>query len=179
MAETKARPRRPPKRKLVEEHARSYFEALAGRDADAMASHWGSDAVADIVPLAVLRGPDEIKGFFGELFTAFPDLDTSVTRVVADDKHAVVEWRMSGSFTGGPFQGIDPTGKHVELRGLDILEIQDEEIRGSAAYYDGAEFARQVGMLPPRDSGPERAIRNTFNAVTRFRKALDDRTGQP
>jgi hypothetical protein len=63
----------------------------------------------------------------------------------------------------------------VELRGLDIMEIQEQEILSNTAYYDGAEFARQVGMLPPRDSGPDRAIRNTFNTVTRLRKALNDR----
>ncbi|MFL5866992.1 MAG: ester cyclase [Thermoleophilaceae bacterium] len=172
MAETKTRTRRPPKRKLVEGHARSYFEALAGRNPGAMATHWSRDGVADIVPLAVLRGPDELKGFFRELFAAFPGLETTVTRVVADDKHAVVEWRMSGTFSGTPFQGIEPTGREVDLRGIDILEIQEQQILTNTAYYDGAEFARQVGMLPPRDSGPERAIRNTFNAVTKVRKAL-------
>jgi steroid delta-isomerase-like uncharacterized protein len=177
MAETKARTRRPPKRKLIEGHARSYFEALSGRNPDAMASHWSADGVADIVPLAVLRGPEEIKAFFRELFDAFPGLETTVTRVVADDKHAVVEWRMTGTFSGGPFQGIEPTGRQVELRGLDILEVKEQEILTNTAYYDGAEFARQVGMLPPRDSGPERAIRNTFNAVTKVRRVMNDRMG--
>lgn len=177
MAETKARARRPPKRKLVEGHARSYFEALAGRNPDAMASHWSADGVADIVPLVVLRGPEQIKSFFRELFAAFPGLETTVTRVVADDKQAAVEWRMTGNFSGGPFQEIEPTGKRVDMRGLDLLEIQEEQILSNTAYYDGAEFARQVGMLPPRDSGADRAIRNTFNAVTRVRRAVSDRTG--
>jgi steroid delta-isomerase-like uncharacterized protein len=177
MAETKARTRRPPKRKLVEGHARSYFEALAARNPEAMASHWSADGVDDIVPIAVLRGPEEIKSFFRELFAAFPELETTVTRVVADDKHAVVEWRMSGTFNGAPFQGIEPTGKHVEMRGLDILEVKDQEILSNSGFYDGAEFARQVGMLPPRDSGPERAIRNTFNAVTKVRRVMNDRMG--
>jgi steroid delta-isomerase-like uncharacterized protein len=177
MAETKTRTRRPPKRKLIEGHARSYFEALSGRNPDAMVSHWSADGVADIVPLAVLRGPEEIKAFFRELFDAFPGLETTVTRVVADDKHAVVEWRMTGTFSGGPFQGIEPTGRQVELRGLDILEVKEQEILTNTAYYDGAEFARQVGMLPPRDSGPERAIRNTFNAVTKVRRVMNDRMG--
>jgi steroid delta-isomerase-like uncharacterized protein len=177
MAETKARTRRPPKRKLVEEHARSYFEALAGRNPDAMASHWSSDGVNEIVPLTVLRGPEQIKDFFRELFAAFPGVETTVTRVVADDKQAAVEWRMAATFSGGSFQGIEPTGRHVELRGLDLLEIKEQEILSNTAYYDGAEFARQVGMLPPRDSGPERAIRNTFNAMTRVRRAMGDRMG--
>ena len=70
-------------------------------------------------------------------------------------------------------------GKQTEdlRRGMDILEIQEQQILSNTAYYDGAEFARQVGMLPPRDSGPERAIRNTFNAVTRVRRVVNDRMG--
>src|SRR5215208_5377617 len=177
MAETKARTRRPPKRKLVEAHARSYFDALAGRNPDAMASHWSADGVADIVPLAVLRGADEVRGFFREMFAAFPGIETTVTRVVADDKHAVVEWRMSGSFGGSAFQGIEPTGRSVELRGLDILEIKDDQILSNTAYYDGADFARQVGLLPPRESGADRAILNAFNAVTKVRRVVNERMG--
>src|SRR4051795_5140219 len=152
MPETKTRTRRPPKRKLVEGHARSYFEALAARDPEAMAGHWSPDGVEDIVPLAVFRGPEQVKAFFRGLFSAVPDVETTVSRVVADDKHAVVEWRMTGTFNGSPFQGIEPTGRRVDLRGLDILEIQDEQILSNTGYYDGAEFARQVGLLPPRDS---------------------------
>ena len=88
-----------------------------------------------------------------------------------------VEWRCAGDFTGSPFQGIEPTGKRVEIRGLDLFEIQEEQILSSTSYYDGADFARQVGMLPPRDSGPDRAIRNAFNAVTRIRRVVNERTG--
>src|SRR5919197_1904628 len=172
MPETKARTRRPPKRKLIEGHARSYFEALAARNPNAMASHWSADGVDDIIPLAILRGPDQIKGFFRELFAAFPDSETTVTRVVADDKHAVVEWRMTATFSGAPFQGIEPTGRRVDVRGLDILEIQDEQILSNTGYYDGAEFARQVGLLPPRESGVDRAMLNAFNMVTRVRRAV-------
>ena len=177
MAEEKTRTRRPPKRKQVEGHARSYFEALGQRDVDAMVSHWSRDGVNDIVPLGVFRGPDEIKRFFSELFAAVPGLETTVTRVVADDKHAVVEWRLTGTFSGGSFQGIEPTGRRVDMRGLDVLEVQEEQIISNTAYYDGADFARQVGMLPPRDSGAERAITNTFNAVTRIRRAVNERMG--
>jgi steroid delta-isomerase-like uncharacterized protein len=177
MAETKTRTRRPPKRKLIEAHARSYFEAVANRDPEAMARHWSADGVDDIVPLAVLRGPGEIKAFFSEMFAALPDGETTVTRVVADDKHAVVEWRMTGTFNGGSFQGIEPTGRRLDVRGIDILEIKDEEIVSNSAYFDGAAFARQVGLLPPRDSGADKAILNAFNTVTKVRRALNDRMG--
>jgi steroid delta-isomerase-like uncharacterized protein len=179
MEETTAKPRtrKPPRRKLVEQHARSYFDALARRDARAMADHWAEDGVEDLVPLRVLRGPAEIEEFFRGLMTAVPDGEVEVTRLVADETRAAVEWRMAGTFTGGPFEGVDPNGRHVELRGFDLLEIEEAKITSNTAYFDGMAFARQVGMLPPQDSGPERAMKNAFNAVTRVRRAVEERTG--
>lgn len=176
-AETKPARRRPPKRKLVEEHVRSMFDAIARRDPEAVAEHWREDAVDDIVPIGVLRGRQAIVDFWRETFAAVPDLEMTVTRVVAGETQAAVEWRLSGNFTGGPFQGIDPTGKRIELRGLDIFELEDGAIVSNTAYYDGASFARQVGMLPPEGSGAERTMKSAFNAVTKVRKAVAERTG--
>lgn len=161
----------------VERQARSYFDALARRDVSAMAAHWSPDGVADIVPYGVLRGPDEITGFFRELFLAVPDLETTVTRVLAGEREAAVEWRMTGHFTGESLQGVDATGRRVELRGLDLMEIQDGKNAHNTAYYDGMAFARQVGLLPAQDSGPERALKSAFNTATKLRRAIEERAG--
>ena len=84
---------------------------------------------------------------------------------------AAVEWRMAGHFTGAPFMDLEPTGRRIDIRGLDLLEIEDGEIVGNTAYYDGASFARQVGMLPSEGSGAERAMKGAFNAVTKMRRS--------
>jgi steroid delta-isomerase-like uncharacterized protein len=168
--------RRVTKRKAVEQHARSYFDAIARRDLEAIGEHWREDGVDDFVPIGVLRGRAEIVGFFRDTFAAVPDVEMTVTRVVAGEREAAVEWRLRGNFTGAPFQGIDPTGRPVDLRGLDLLEIEDGEIVGNTVYYDGAAFARQVGMLPPEGSSAERAVKSTFNAITKVRKAIAERT---
>ena len=56
---------------------------------------------------------------------------------------------MAGHFTGGPVQGVEPTGKRgSSSAACDCFEIKDGKIVGNTAYYDGASFARQVGMLP-------------------------------
>ena len=70
---------------------------------------------------------------------------------------------------------IEPTGKPFEMRGLDLLEVEEGLIVGNTAYYDGAEFARQAGMLPPQDSGAERAMKSAFNAVTKLRRVVNER----
>jgi steroid delta-isomerase-like uncharacterized protein len=175
--EEKPKRRRITKRKAVEEHVRSYFDALARRDVDAMVEYWSADGVEDIVPVGVLRGPAEIKAFFEGIMAAVPGAETTVSRVVAGERQAAVEWRMTGEFTGAPFQGIEPTGRRVEIRGLDMLEVEDGLIVSNTAYYDGASFARQVGMLPPVDSSAERAMKSAFNAVTKVRRAISERNG--
>jgi hypothetical protein len=83
-----------------------------------------------------------------------------------------VEWRNSAIFSGSPFQGVLPTGRRIELRGCDCVEVQDGLIVRNTAYYDGAAMARGIGLLPPQDSGAERMMREAFNGVTRLRRAL-------
>jgi steroid delta-isomerase-like uncharacterized protein len=166
--------RRPPRRKATEAHARSYFEAIANRDTEAIAGHWREDGVDDIVPLGPFRGTEEIVALFRELFAAVPDMEMTVTRVVAGETHAGVEWRITGNFTGGPFQGIDPTGRRLDVRGVDVLEIEDGQIVGNTAYYDGMTFARQIGLMPPESSSAENAMKSAFNASTKVRRAVAD-----
>jgi steroid delta-isomerase-like uncharacterized protein len=182
MAETEteeqAKPRRrPPKRKRNEELVRRYFDAVARRDAEGMGEFCTDDVVEEQVPLRIFRGRDDLVSGFRELFAAVPDLETTVSRVVADDRHAVVEWRMTGTFTGGPYEGLEPTGRRIELRGLDLFEIEDELIKANTAYFDGMAFARGAGLLPAQDSGPERAMKGALNTVTKLRRAVTERMG--
>ena len=132
----------------------------------------------DLVPLGPLRGPGAVRSFFAELFAALPDFEFTVTQMVIDSQGATVQWRMRGTFDGGAFQGVEPTGRRIDLRGCDCMEVdEDGLITSNVAYYDGAAFARQIGMLPAQDSGADRAMRAGFNTVTRVRSALAQRKG--
>lgn len=159
----------------AEEVARSYFDAIGARDAEAAVAHWAPDGIEDVTPLRVFRGADEIRGFLAGLVAAVPDLETRVERVTADERVAVVEWRMSGSFSGSSFEGIDSTGRPIELRGADCIEVEDGRITKNTAYYDGAAFARQVGLLPAQDSAAERAMLTAFNGATKMRALVRER----
>jgi len=154
------------------ELARSYFAAVAARDAGAQLEHWHPEGIVDLVPVGIRRGEAEIGAFYRELYGAIPDLETTVDGIVADERHAVVQWRMSGHFTGGPFEGLDPTGGRIALRGVDVLEFEHGTIVRNTAYYDGLEFARGAGMLPAQYSGAEKAMFAAFNGLTKARSAL-------
>ena len=140
-----------------------------------MKESYADDAIVDFVPLNVIRGSEEVRQFFLGLFAAIPDLETTYELAAASDDTAVVEWRMRGTFNGAAFQGIEPTGKQVELRGVDVMRIENDRIAHNTAYYDGMDFARQIGMMPAQDSAGERAMIGAFNAVTKLRGRLANR----
>lgn len=158
----------------AEQVARSYFEALSARDLDAAMALWRPDGIEDVTPLRVYRGADEVRGFLTALHGAVPDMDMTVARLTATDAVAAVEWRATGTFSGAPFEGIDPTGSHVELRGVDVLQVEEGEIVANTVYYDATGFARAIGMLPRKDSGAERAMVTAFNGATRLRALVRD-----
>jgi steroid delta-isomerase-like uncharacterized protein len=174
-SDAKPQRKRISRRKAVEEKVRAYFEAMHNRDAAAMASHWREDGVEDVVPVGIMRGRDELREFFASMFAAMPDARTTVTRLVAGEQSCAVEWRIEGTFDGAPYMGIEPTGKRVEIRGFDLIEVEDGELASNTAYFDGAGFARQIGMLPADGSGADRAMKSAFNAVTKLRRAVAER----
>jgi steroid delta-isomerase-like uncharacterized protein len=161
--------KRKTKAQVTEELVLSYFSALAERDLDAMVAHMSDDVIEDITPVGILRGTGEVRDFFGNLFAAFPDLAFSVEQSLSNPQMCVVQWRAAGSFRGAPFQGIEPTGRRVDIRGCDCLEVEDGKIVRNTAYYDGAAFARGLGLLPQVGSSGEKAMMAAFNAVTKVR----------
>jgi len=157
------------------EVARTIFEALSKRDLDTAMKFNTDDAVDDFVAIGEFRGRLAIRRFFDELLAAFPDFDIAVDRIVGDDSAAVVQWHAAGTFSGGKFQGIEPTGKRVQIRGVDVMEFAEGRYVHNTIYYDGASFARQIGMLPRAGSGAEKATLFGFNASTRLRQRRNRR----
>jgi steroid delta-isomerase-like uncharacterized protein len=174
-ADAKPQRKRITRRKAVEERARAYYEAMDNRDVDAMLAMWADELVEDIVPIGVMRGRDELGAFLRSLFQAMPDARTTITRLIAGEQSCAVEWRLEGTFDGSPFMGIEPTGSRVELREVSMIDVEDGQITGITAYFDGASYARQIRMLPPDGSGADRAMKGAFNAVTKVRRAVTER----
>ena len=151
------------------------FDAIAERDLERLSEFWHDQTTEVFHALdVVLVGRDVIRPFFAELFTAVPDLDFRTEAIHGvDDRIAVGQWRILGTFAGGPFQGIEPTGRPVDLHGIDVMRFAgDGRLDHNDVYYDGLTFARQIGMLPTADSRGERGMRAVFNAVTRVRRSL-------
>jgi predicted ester cyclase len=153
--------------------ARSYFEAIAERDLDAMVGFYEPGGTGEIHGLVSLVAPDTYRAWFANLFAAFPDFRFEILDVVAEGEKAAVRWHASGVFDGDArFEGMDPTGARVDLTGCDLLTIRNGKIHRNDAYMNGAQMAQQLGALPPSGSLPERAMLAALNLKTRLAQAL-------
>jgi steroid delta-isomerase-like uncharacterized protein len=156
-----------------------YFEALNRHDVDAAADHLDAEIVEEITGVGLFRGRQEVHDFFDGLMKAAPDMKVITERMVGEGNTVVAQWRMVGTFTGGPlFNGVQATGGRLELRGCDVIEVNDAgKIVSNTAYQDGLEMARALGMMPPAESPAEKAMIAAFNTATKVRLAVRDRFG--
>ena len=53
-----------------------------------------------------------------------PDARTTITRLIAGEQELRGRVALEGTFDGAPFMGIEPTGKHIEIRGFDLFELR-------------------------------------------------------
>jgi steroid delta-isomerase-like uncharacterized protein len=165
------RTRSPSSEQAVRDIFRGVFEE---RDLSDPHRYWTDSSVDHFLALGIsVRGAHDLAQFFRDFFAAVPDFKLEVEHVVAQDRHAVVQWTGTGTFSGAQWQGIEPTGDRVELRGCDVIRLdEDGRVEENTVYYDGAEFLRQIGMLPKRDSGAERAMIAASNAARRLRRRI-------
>jgi predicted ester cyclase len=152
------------------EIAREMFEeVLNKRDADALLPYWAEDIV-DEFPTGTISGRENVHAFFVETFAALPDFHIEADRIVGDDETCFVKWRLTATFSGTPWLGIEPTGDRIELEGMDCFTFRDGVAIHNFVRYDQVSFARQIGMLPADGSAGDKAMTGAFNARTRLKK---------
>jgi predicted ester cyclase len=123
---------------------------------------------------------EDVVAWFRALFDAVPDLRVDVEEVVLGGEpgheRATVRWRATGTFSGASYMGLEPTGRRVDIHGIDLLSFEDGRVAGNNIYYDQLTFARQIGMLPPEGSAGDKAMTSAFNLLTKGRAAIRERS---
>ena len=84
--------------------------------------------------------PDGYRSLFADMRRAFPDLKVELAELVADEEAVAFAYTLTGT-QGGPLMGIAPTGKKVNIRGLQISKFRD----GKMVERWGS--SEQLGML--------------------------------
>jgi steroid delta-isomerase-like uncharacterized protein len=123
---------------------------------------------------------EEVIAWFRGFFDAVPDLHMEVEDVAvagaSGRERVTVRWHITGTFSGAPYGGIEPTGRAVELHGMDLIDLDDGRVAANNIYYDQLAFARQIGLLPAEGSFGDRLMSGTFNLVTKGRGKVRERS---
>ena len=149
------------------------FEQLNRHDIDALRELWAADTV-ERFPDRTCRGTEEIAAYFEETLAAIPDFHLEIVGLVEQGDEVAVRWRLTGTHEGR-IQGIDGTGKRLELDGVDHLTLKDGRIASNFVVFDQMQWGRQIGMLPPEGSAADRAVKAALNAKTRVAKEIQAR----
>ncbi|MGI8945202.1 MAG: ester cyclase [Thermoleophilaceae bacterium] len=122
-------------------------ESLNAGDIDSAVESFAEDAV-DHDP-APDQGPGRqgFKEFFEALTSAFPDAHIAAEHLVADDDNVAVAYTLTGTHEGD-FNGIAPTGRKIEIRGLQIGRFEDGRIVERWGSSD------ELGILQQLDAAP-------------------------
>jgi hypothetical protein len=110
------------------------------------------------------HGRGEFRAFIEIFFRAFPDVHLEGTGALypaLEGTGLALPWRMTGTFTGelafwGKQYGSKPptwapTGRRIDIDGIDLYEFRDGLISRQTLIYDLYGFSQQIGLLPPRD----------------------------
>ena len=112
-------------------------------------------AVQSFAPDAVDHDPAPGQGpgragfrtFFQTLAAAFPDAHIEPAHMVADDDDVAIAYTLTGTHQG-EFQGIAPTGRSIEVRGVQIGRFENGQIVERWGSSDELGILRQLGAEP-------------------------------
>src|SRR5919198_6722119 len=152
-----------------------YLAAWNDHDAAAMADLVTDDVVWEDPALpAPARGPAAVQDFMREAWVAFPDLrfdESDAPHRTAGGDQVAWRWRMRGTNTG-PIDppGFAPTGRTIEIEGVDLWKMRDGRIAVYRAFYDFNALAVQLGLAPAPGSRTEKAAATLQRAGARAKR---------
>ena len=158
------------------ELAQQVLDAINAHDVDALRELW-ADGVEERFPDKTCRGKEELGAYFKGLWAAIPDFHMDLVSAVEDGETVFARWKLTGTHTGGQFNGIDTTGKAVAIDGMDEFTFRDGKMVSNFVVFDQMEVGRALGLLPPDASAADRALKAAFNAKTKLADAIRERMG--
>jgi predicted ester cyclase len=80
------------------------------------------------------------------MLAGFPDYQTLIEDMIAEEDQVAARIRMTGTHTG-EFMGIPPTGKRISFTGMYLVRITSGKIVEHWGEEDGVSLLQQLGVL--------------------------------
>lgn len=93
------------------------------------------------------EGPQGFKDFFSYMRNAFPDFNIEPEHMVATDDDVAIAYTISGTHEG-EFLGVEPTGRKISARGVQIARFRDGQIVERWGSSDEIGILQQLGVEP-------------------------------
>ncbi len=92
-------------------------------------------------------GPEGFKTFFTAMRTAFPDMKVEPQTMVTEGDQVAFAYTLTGTHKGD-FNGIAPTGKSIEVRGMQIGRFENGKMVERWGSSDELGILKQIGAAP-------------------------------
>jgi len=130
-----------------------YVEMYNAGDLDGVMGLYAEDAV-QVMPDGVFEGRGAIRERLARELAAFPDVQFGFGSFIEQGDAFADEWSFVGTHTG-PFllpdgSELPPSGRRVEMTGMELVRVRDGKIVVDNLYYDNMAVAAQLGLVPPQ-----------------------------
>jgi steroid delta-isomerase-like uncharacterized protein len=150
-----------PGERVARDFADRWQRAWNSREADQVSALCTEDVSwEDPLTERPVRGRAAVAEYLRSVWRAFPDLTFTWPEgpfASFEGVKLALHWRVTGTMLG-PMDppGFAPTGRRIQLDGIDLLELRDGLVRGYQGFFDVQTVAQQVGAAPARGSQTER-----------------------
>jgi steroid delta-isomerase-like uncharacterized protein len=128
-----------------------YVERYNAGDLDAVVDLYAEDAV-QVMPDGTFEGRNAIHDRLAKELEAFSDLAHRVVSYVEQGDTFADEWVFVGTHTGPVVLPdgtvVPPTGKRVEMPGMEVCVVRDGKLIVDNLYYDNLAVLAQLGLVP-------------------------------
>jgi steroid delta-isomerase-like uncharacterized protein len=128
-----------------------YVELYNAGDLDGVMELYAEDS-SQLMPDGTFEGRSVIRDRLAKELAAFSDLAHRVVSYVEEGDAFADEWVFVGTHTGPVVlpdgTEVPPTGKRVEVQGMELVRIRHGKIVVDNLYYDNLAVAAQLGLLP-------------------------------
>ncbi|MGH2558491.1 MAG: ester cyclase [Thermomicrobiales bacterium] len=118
-------------------------EVINGGNTRLLAELVSTDHVSHL-PLGDHYGPEGVRIDICGFRSAFPDLNLTIESMVGEADYVVYRFVARGTHKG-PFMGVPPSGRRIEIDGISMDRLRDGQTIERWLQYDTVALLQQIG----------------------------------